>query len=185
MDTRRNSTWIALCALLGVVLAGCVETRTQRVHHEVVDDGTITSHVTSALSNDPRTKTRDIAVQTHGGTVQLNGFVDSTDSKLRAAELARNVRGVQSVDNNLLVRDTRSTMGETIDDSVITAKVKTALIGDPATKARQISVETLHGVVQLSGFVDSDAERDQATVVAKGVAGVHDVRNDLAVKQYH
>ena len=183
MNTRKTSAWIVRCALFGVVLAGCVDTHTHRASREVVDDGTITSHVTSALRNDPRTKTRDIDVQTHGGTVQLNGFVDSTDSKVRAAELARNVRGVQKVDNNLLVRDTRSTMGETLDDSVITAKVKTALVGDPVTKARQISVETLHGVVQLSGFVDSEAERDQASVVAKGVAGVHDVRNDLAVKQ--
>ena len=185
MNTRNTSAWIALCALLGVVLAGCVATRTQRAPGEVVDDTTITARVSAALGDDPRTKTRDIEVQTRRGTVQLNGFVDSTDAKARAAELARNVRGVQRVDNNLLVRDTRTTVGETIDDSVITTKVKAALIGDPLTKARQISVETLHGVVQLSGFVDSSAERDQATVVAKGVAGVHDVHNDLAVKQNH
>jgi hyperosmotically inducible protein len=183
MNARKTSAWIALCALLGVVLAGCVATRTQRAPGEMVDDSTITAHVTSALSDDPRTKARDIEVQTRRGTVQLNGFVNSTDSKVRAAELARNVRGVHRVDNNLLVRETRTTMGETIDDSVVTTKVKAALIGDPVTKARQISVETLHGVVQLSGFVDSAAERDQATVVAKGVAGVHEVRNDLAVKQ--
>jgi hyperosmotically inducible protein len=183
MNATKTFTRIALCALLGVALAGCAATRTQRTTGELVDDSTITAHVKSALRDDSRTKARDIEVQTRRGTVQLNGFVDSTDSKMRAAELARNVSGVQSVDNNLLVRDTSSTMGETIDDSVITTKVKAALIGDPVTKARQISVETLHGVVQLSGFVDSAAERDQATVVAKGVAGVHEVRNDLAVTQ--
>lgn len=185
MDTRKNSTWIIVCALLGVMLAGCVATRTQRAPGEPVDDSAITAHVRSALVDDPRTKARQIEVQTRRGTVQLNGFVDSTDSRVRAAELARNVRGVRRVDNNLLVRDTTTTVGETIDDSVVTAKVKVALIGDPVTKARQISVETLHGVVQLSGFVDSEAERAQATVVAKGVAGVHEVRNDLAVKQNH
>jgi hyperosmotically inducible protein len=87
------------------------------------------------------------------------------------------------VDNNLLVRDTKTTVGETIDDSVLTGKVKAALIGDPVTKAREISVETLRGVVQLSGFVDSAAERDQATKVAQAVTGVREVRNDLAIKQ--
>jgi hyperosmotically inducible periplasmic protein len=183
MNIRKNSATIALCALLGVALAGCAATRTQRAPGEVVDDKTITSHVNSALSDDPRTKSRDIEVQTHRGTVQLNGFVDSADSKARAAELARNVPNVQKVDNNLLVRETKSTMGENIDDTVVTAKVKAALVGDPVTKARQIGVETLHGVVQLSGFVDTEAERAQATVVAKGVGGVHEVRNDLAIKQ--
>ena len=183
MNTRNNATWIALCALLGVALAGCAATRTQRTTGEVVDDSTITTHVKSALGDDSRTKTRDIDVQTRRGTVQLNGFVDSTDSKSRAAELARDVRGVQKVDNNLVVRDTTSTMGQSFDDSVITTKVKAALIGDPVTKARQIGVETLHGDVQLSGFVDSTAERDQASVVTKGVAGVREVHNDLAIKQ--
>jgi len=185
MSRRRTSALIISCALLGLVLVGCGATPTQRATGEVVDDSAITSHVTSALSDDPRTKANDIEVQTRSGTVQLNGFVDSTDSKARAAELARNVRGVRKVDNNLLVRVTKSTMGETIDDSVTTTTVKAALIGDPITKARQISVETLHGVVQLSGFVDSEAERAQATVVAKGIAGVHEVRNDLTVKQNH
>ena len=148
-----------------------------------MDDSAITAHVNSALSDDPGTKARQIEVHTRRGTVQLNGFVDSADSRMRAAELARTVSGVQQVDNNLLVRNTQSTLGETIDDSVITAKVKAALIGDPVTKARQIGVETLHGAVQLSGFVDSEAERAQATVVARGVAGVHEVRNNLAIKQ--
>jgi osmotically-inducible protein OsmY len=78
---------------------------------------------------------------------------------------------------------TRETAGETVDDSVITAKVKTALVDDPTTKARQISVETYRGVVQLSGFVDSSVEKSRASEVAKKVAGVKDVRNSLEVKQ--
>jgi hyperosmotically inducible protein len=183
VNIRKNSATIALCALLGLALAGCAATRTQRAPGEMVDDKVITSHVKSALGDDPRTKSRDIEVQTRRGTVQLNGFVDSADAKARAAELARNVPNVQKVDNNLLVRETKSTVGENIDDTVVTAKVKAALVGDPVTKAREIGVTTLHGVVQLSGFVDTEAERAQATVVAKGVGGVHEVRNDLAIKQ--
>jgi hyperosmotically inducible protein len=76
---------------------------------------------------------------------------------------------------------TSQTAGEVIDDSALTAQVKTALIGDPVTKARQINVETYRGVVQLGGFVDTAAEKDRATQVARSVGGVKDVRNDLRV----
>ena len=59
---------------------------------------------------------------------------------------------------------------------------ESALIGDSQIKERQIKVDTLRGVVQLSGFVDSMAERREATKVAAAVAGVQDVHNDLLIK---
>lgn len=76
----------------------------------------------------------------------------------------------------------RASTGQTIDDSVITAKVKAKLIDDPVTKAHQISVETFKGTVQLSGFVDTAASKSRAEVVAKGVDGVKAVKNSLVVK---
>jgi osmotically-inducible protein OsmY len=78
---------------------------------------------------------------------------------------------------------TQQAPGEYVDDSVLTTKVKAALFDDPVTKARQINVETYRGVVQLSGFVDSSAERSAATQVARSVSGVREVRNDLELKQ--
>jgi hyperosmotically inducible protein len=78
---------------------------------------------------------------------------------------------------------TQQAPGEYVDDSVLTTKVKAALFDDPVTKARQINVETYRGVVQLSGFVDSSAERSAATQVARSVSGVQEVRNDLELKQ--
>src|SRR4030095_6059267 len=74
---------------------------------------------------------------------------------------------------------TQQAPGEYVDDSVLTTKVKAALFDDPATKARQISVETYRGVVQLSGVGDSLDERSAATRVARSVGGVEEVRNDL------
>jgi hyperosmotically inducible protein len=71
-----------------------------------------------------------------------------------------------------------------IDDSILTAKVKAALIADSATKAHQINVETQEGIVQLSGFVDNAAAKSAATNVAKSVSGVKDVKNELSVKSY-
>jgi hyperosmotically inducible protein len=76
---------------------------------------------------------------------------------------------------------TQQSAGEVIDDSVLTAKVKTALIDDPVTKAGDINVETYRGVVELGGFVESAAQKDRATVVARSVTGVKEVRNDLRV----
>lgn len=76
---------------------------------------------------------------------------------------------------------TQESAGEVIDDSAITAKVKVALIDDPVTKAGQINVETYRGVVQLGGFVDNARQKSQATSVARSVAGVKEVRNNLRV----
>jgi hyperosmotically inducible periplasmic protein len=76
---------------------------------------------------------------------------------------------------------TQQSAGEVIDDTVLTSKVKIALMEDPVTKARQINVETFRGVVQLGGFVDNAQQRDQATKVARSVTGVQEVRNDLRI----
>ena len=72
--------------------------------------------------------------------------------------------------------------GEYIDDSVITAKIKTQLAADDFLKSFQISVESRKGIVQLSGFVNSQAAVDKAGQIARGVKGVISVRNDLIVK---
>jgi osmotically-inducible protein OsmY len=72
--------------------------------------------------------------------------------------------------------------GEYVDDSVITAKVKTAIFNDPALKVNEINVETFKGAVQLSGFVRSQADIDKAVQVARGVAGVKSVKNDMRLK---
>lgn len=72
--------------------------------------------------------------------------------------------------------------GEYIDDSVITTKVKAALVNDPVTKATEINVETFKGVVQLSGFVSSQAAVNRAVELARGVNGVKSVRNDMRLK---
>lgn len=72
--------------------------------------------------------------------------------------------------------------GEYIDDTVITAKVKTAVLDEPTLKSYEINVETYKGVVQLSGFVSSEAEIEKAAEVAHGVKGVTSVKNDLRLK---
>jgi len=72
--------------------------------------------------------------------------------------------------------------GEYIDDSVITTKVKTAIFNESTLKSAEINVETFKGVVQLSGFVNSQADINKAVEVARAVSGVKSVNNAMRVK---
>ncbi len=172
---------IVSAAALGT--AACSSTRTQRAPGEQVDDAALLTSVKSALAAESAETAADVNVDVNRGEVKLSGFVDNANDKSRAAEVARGVEGVKSVQNDIAIGES-SSAGEVIDDSVLTAKVKTALIASPDTKAHQINVETKDGVVQLSGFVDSNSARSAATSVAKSVTGVKDVKNELSVKSY-
>jgi len=77
---------------------------------------------------------------------------------------------------------TKESTGEYFDDTVITSKVKTAILNEPSLKSAQINVETFKGVVQLTGFVSSRAEINRAGEVARGVGGVASVRNDMRLR---
>ena len=72
--------------------------------------------------------------------------------------------------------------GEYVDDSVITSKVKAAILEEPALSSAEINVETFKGIVQLSGFVNSRADINKAVAVARGVGGVKSVKNDMRLK---
>jgi osmotically-inducible protein OsmY len=77
---------------------------------------------------------------------------------------------------------TQEGTGEFVDDSVITAKVKAEIFSEPSLKSAEINVETFKGVVQLSGFVSTQAEINQAVQVARGVKGVVSVTNAMGLK---
>lgn len=77
---------------------------------------------------------------------------------------------------------TKEGTGEYVDDSVITAKVKAAILGEPGLKVAEINVETFKGVVQLSGFVNSRQDIDTAVRVARSVKGVTSVKNSMQLK---
>ncbi len=73
------------------------------------------------------------------------------------------------------------TVGQTIDDTAITTRVKTAMLNDPAVGGLRIDVDTFKGVVTLSGRVKSQAERDQAIALARMIGGVTEVKDALQV----
>jgi osmotically-inducible protein OsmY len=77
---------------------------------------------------------------------------------------------------------TQEGTGEYVDDTVITTKVKVAVFNEPSLQSAEINVETFKGVVQLSGFVSSQAAITKAVEVARSVPGVKSVKNDMRVK---
>jgi len=90
--------------------------------------------------------------------------------------------GLASFTSGCAATATRQSTGEFVDDAAITAKVKADLIKDPVVKAHTVNVETFKGVVQLSGFVNTESEKAQAGSVAGLVNGVTEVKNNIVVK---
>jgi len=78
--------------------------------------------------------------------------------------------------------ETRQSTSEYVDDSWITTKVKSEIFAEPSLKVAQVNVETYQGVVQLSGFVDSNAAMAKAVEVAGAVKGVKSVKNDMRLR---
>ncbi|HEX9707723.1 MAG TPA: BON domain-containing protein [Steroidobacteraceae bacterium] len=171
---------VAAMGLMGAITVSAEEPK--RTFGEYTDDTMLLGKVKSALAGDDTTEANEINVEVNKGIVQLNGFVDTAKEKAQATTVAQAVKGVKQVENNLIVKGESTSTGQSMDDSTVTARVNTALIDSKETKAGDIKVQTYDGVVQLSGFVDNEAQKSAATKVAQSVKGVKSVQNNLSVK---
>lgn len=148
-----------------------------------IDDTVITASVKSALLANPEIKSFDLKVETRKGEVQLSGFVDSQAQIDQASSVARGIAGVEKVLNNVAIKGPPTTVGNTVDDGIVTTRVKAALINDESIKSLDIAVITRKGEVMLSGYVDNQQQLDRALVVARGVEGVVAVNNEMSLKK--
>ena len=148
-----------------------------------IDDSVVTARVKSALLADHDSKSFEIKVETRKGEVQLSGFVATQARIDNAIALTRNIEGVKSVENGMTLKDGKATVGNTVDDGIVTAKVKTALLADADVKSFDIAIVTRKGEVQLSGFVDNQAQINRAIEVARGVEGVRNIGNEMSIKK--
>ena len=151
-----------------------------------IDDAAITAKVKAKYLTDTRLNGAAISVTTLNGMVTLTGSAPTSDAKDAAAELAKSVSGVASVDNDLktpsvaskIEKKTKHAAKSTkrvVSDSWITTKVKSSLLADSITKGFEINVKTVNKNVVLSGTVDTQASVDQAENLAKKIDGVTSV----------
>ena len=148
-----------------------------------MDDSTITARVKAALIDDKSISSAGISVKTENKVVTLSGSVDSTAQKEQALSVAKNVKGVTTVNDKLSVSEEQSaSLKGYAGDTAITSQIKAKLLADDMVPSRNITVETSDGVVQLSGSVESRQQADRAADIAKAVSGVKSVENNLSVK---
>lgn len=153
-------------------------------------DTMITAKIKASMAADSTVKASEIEVVTDNKVVTLTGNLNSQLEKDRALEIARSTSGVSNVVDMLSVRTSAAmgnapepdrSLGEHIDDAVITAAVKTRLLDDPQVKGLKIDVDTREGVVFLTGNVRSRAESDRAVELARGTDHVKDVKPNLII----
>jgi hyperosmotically inducible periplasmic protein len=161
-------------------------TSQERSFGEVVDDATITATVKSKLLWSKNTEGLEMDVDTRMGQVTLRGAAKSDAAKELAKNMAADTRGVVSVDNRLVVdsskpvsqvadKDSGQDDSAEISDSWITTKVTSTFMYSANVESHNIAVSTDHGIVTLSGKVDSGAERALAIELAENIRGVKSV----------
>ncbi len=104
MVKRHRLLSFLVCITLVAAFLGCASTPTRESSGEYLDDSAITARVKAAIFDDSSLKVLQINVETFKGEVQLSGFVDSAQNVRKAGEIARGVKGVVSVKNDLIVK---------------------------------------------------------------------------------
>jgi hyperosmotically inducible protein len=170
-----------LAALAALVLLLAAPAQAQQAATDPVDDSVIAATIKAGLLDNKNTSGTRINVDSYQGIVQLSGFARSEEEKAAATKVAESVDGVKKVLNSVAVAPATS-MGTRLDDSLITGKVKAALMDAADVKSLQIKVETHDGVTQLAGFVATAAMKDKAGQITAGIEGVKSVDNVLVVK---
>jgi hyperosmotically inducible protein len=170
-----------LATLAALAFAFALPAQAKQTPGEELDDSAITAEVKAALFDHKDTHAAKINVETFKGIVQLSGFVATEAEKDTAGRITQDIKGVKEVRNSIALHPSTS-IGTKLDDTVLTSKVKAALIDAANVKSGQINVETEGGIVQLSGFVTSEGMRERAAKIAADVAGVQRVDNALIVK---
>lgn len=159
---------------------------------EAFRDGWLESKLETALILSEHLNPFTIDIEVKGDTAYLTGEVDTEIAKDHATFVAKSVQGIDDVKNGIKVtKDAQRAKAQaanersfkqTIEDSAITARVKTDLLTNSAVKGLKINVDTLKGVVTLSGEVETDSKRELAGYIAKENNNVVKVINNLQIK---
>ena len=148
---------------------------------QTVDDATLQTEVKAKLLGDDFFGGSAINTEVRKGVVQLGGFVDDIAEGRKAAAVTAGIHGVKLVDNQLHAKQGKTSMGQKLDDSVISSKAKFSIADARLGDGFKVNVDTYNGVVLLTGFVDTQAHKDTAGTRAGNVANVKSVINAIYV----
>jgi osmotically-inducible protein OsmY len=168
-------------SLAAMLLAVSAPVLAEKSAGDMVDDSAIVTEVKAKLLAEKGVPSNDVNVEVYKGVVLLSGFVPDQAAKDASGKVAKGVSGVKEVRNQIAVHP-KTSMGTKLDDTTLSASVKTALMDADDVKSGQINVEVRGGIVQLGGFVTSIGMRDRAMAIAKGVKGVKRVDDAMFVK---
>jgi len=146
-----------------------------------VDDTTIQAEVKAKLLSDDFFGGAGINTEVRKAVVQLGGWVDDASQSADAAAIAAMVGGVKLVDNQLHEKPGKITVGQKLDDSVITTKAKSSIADFNLGDGFKVNVDTYNGVVLLTGFVDTQEKKDTCGTRASNVANVKSLINGIYV----
>lgn len=166
----------------------------ERSYGDVISDATITTLVKSKLLWSKYAEGLNTHVETHKSNVILKGTAESGTAREMAGLLAKSTDGVKSVDNKIVVENSKPSVKDkmkkesknaegNVADSWITTKVKYTLMYSSQVSGSDISVNTENGIVSLSGATDNGSERALAIQLAENIKGVKSVNSSKLINK--
>jgi osmotically-inducible protein OsmY len=176
-NSQMTSTrlFLSVCAMFATASGAALAQADGSAGRDGIDDEDVVVAIESDLGRAREVPLNDLDVSCDAGVVTLEGEVNKILAKERAVRMASMTKGVRSV------VDMISVSPPDIDDTTIMGEVNSALARDPATSSWQVDVAVEGGEVTLTGTVDSRAEKELASLVAKGVRGVTGLENRLEI----
>ena len=164
-----------------LILLSCAPAWAQKTTAEAVDDSVLQAEVKAKLVADDVTSGLTINIETRKGVVQLGGWVEKASEIPAAEKVAAAVDGVVSVDNQLHMKRGERSAGQTVEDSLITTRVKTSITNADFASGFKINVDTYNGIVLLTGFVHTEIMKSKAQALAVKTENVKGVVNGIHV----
>lgn len=153
-----------------------------------LDNARAEGSVSTAIATNRNLSPFSIDVEVQGNTAILTGQVETEVEKDLAEQIARDIDGIESIDNQLTVgaegdhsKAGERTLAERMSDTTTTATIKSKLLWNNSTEGLDIHVNTQRGVVTLTGETDSSASKELAERLARDTSGVREVQNELQV----
>lgn len=179
---------LVLLSAYGVLNVANAATEEHSTARNVISDTAITAAIKSKFAADNELNALDIKVETTNGKVTLSGKVNNSEAAERAISIARNTDGVSKVVYKLesvwSAPNEKSTAGNVISDTAITAAIKSKYALDKEVNASDITVETVNRRVTLTGTVPSAAVAERAISIAQNTNGVKEVISNLTISTH-